>query len=127
MFEQDYIIRQIRDCAAFLAKVLFGKATALYEPSEEGVENPADQLHRRLLDLFNQGNINEAENLLFESVKENLDNPKYLEAALDFYSRCSKLGEETLCSMNFSPEEIQRGLTDITRLYQVPFDPELGT
>lgn len=88
-YENDFIMRQVRDMVRILAKVLFGKNTATYEYHEEflnensldeGEKNgelneqirkkilASDRLYSQLITMLNAGKINEAENLLFTSL-----------------------------------------------------------
>lgn len=113
MYEQDYIMRQIRDLVRFLAKILLNKDTVIYELPDMGKYTDTDYLYKELLFLLNQGKINEAENLLFE----NLDtgNERYIELALDFYERLNNFSDDYLEKNNFSREEIEEGLEESAR------------
>lgn len=111
------MMRIIKDLVRFLAKIFLNKDTALYETYDEKNYTQTDRLHKMLLDLINQGKINEAENLLFEKLDP--DNKRYIELALDFYSRLSRLEDDFLEKNNFSREEIEQGLRAVAK--------ELGT
>ena len=83
MYEQDYIMRLIQEMVRAVLKLIFhidteSPAGKLLEDSEEkaGLDT--------LLNLADEGKINEAENTVFE-ITENMDYKK-LEAALLFYS-----------------------------------------
>ncbi|MEG6611652.1 DUF6483 family protein [Pseudoclostridium thermosuccinogenes] len=113
MFEQDYLMRIIKDLVRALAKILLNKDTVAYELSDESNYTHTDHLHIKLLELIKQGNINEAENLLFEEL--DTKNKKYIELALDFYNRLSNLEDDFLERSNFSREEIEQGLKAIAK------------
>lgn len=122
MWEQDYIMRLIGDMIKFIAKVFLGKSQISYKISYEDEHSHTDLLHKRLLELIELGKINEAENLLFEEMDTN--NMEYLELALDFYQRLSKLNDDFLERNNFSREEIIEGLKDLAKefgLEKLPF------
>ena len=111
LFEQDYVMRMINDMGRFLAKILFNKDVVEYELSGEEEHLQTDDLHKQLLNLIEQGRINEAENLLFKNLKP-MDK-KYMELALDFYHRLNHLDDEFLEKNDFTREEIEQGLKEI--------------
>lgn len=113
MFEQDYIMRIIKDLGRALAKIFLNKDTVDYELPDEESYTQTDLLHIKLLELIKQGNINEAENLLFEEL--DTKNKRYIELALDFYNRLSNLDDDFLERNNFTKEEIEQGLKAIAK------------
>lgn len=113
MYEQDYMLRIVKDLVRALAKIFLNKEAAVYELMDEKNYTHTDYLHMQLLNLIKQGEINEAENLLFEGLDPN--NKKYIELALDFYSRLSDLHDDFLEKSNFSREEIEQGLKAIAK------------
>ncbi len=113
MYHQDYLIKQIRDMVKFIAKVLLKKEKPEYILSIDEEHAKYDLLHKRLLSMIGEGNINEAEDLLFE--KLDYSNPRYIELALDFYSRLNDLDDSFLAENNFSREEIEEGLKEIAK------------
>ena len=113
MFEQDYIMRIIKDLGRALAKIFLNKDTVAYELPDEENYTQTDLLHIKLLELIKQGNINEAENLLFEEL--DTKNKRYIELALDFYNRLSNLDDDFLEKNNFTKEEIEQGLKAIAK------------
>lgn len=48
-YENDIIMRQVRDMTRMLAKILFGKNTATYEYKEEDRHTATDSLYARLI------------------------------------------------------------------------------
>lgn len=113
MYEQDYIMRQIRDLVRFLAKVFLNKDVAIYEFPDTGEYTDTDYLHKELLFLLSQGKINEAENLLFENLDSG--NKRYMELALDFYERLNNFSDDYLEENNFTRKEIEEGLEELTK------------
>ena len=67
-YENDFIMRQVRDMTRMLAKILFGKNTATYEYQQEDNYTAADSLYARLITMVDAGKINEAENRLYEEL-----------------------------------------------------------
>ena len=120
MFQNDYFMRQIEMLGRFLAKLIFNKATTVYEViiDEEGNITPAGLLYLELNTMIKEGRINEAENLLFDRIEATYDN-EYLEIAIDFYSQVNNLTDEFLEEHDFSREEAMEGLTKVKQLYGI--------
>lgn len=120
MFENDYIMKQIELSAKFLAKLVFGKESPEYrlQYEETSNETPSDLLHLTLRRMIENGQINEAENLLYEQIEQEqtADN---LEVAIDFYDSLTQLDEKTLDECDFSRIEILEGLENIKRIYGI--------
>jgi len=111
VFEEDYVMRTIKDLVRFLARIFLKKDTVNYElPDDEGYTQ-TDYLHKRLIELLKQGKINEAEDLLYKELY--VGNEKYMELALDFYDRVNDFDDEFLEKNNFSREEIEEGLKEV--------------
>lgn len=83
MFEQDYIMRLVKEMIRMLLKLLFNIDTE--SPSTDLMENVEQRAFlNELLDMIDKGKINEAENLLFDP--ENTIKKDNLKTALLFYS-----------------------------------------
>jgi hypothetical protein len=82
-----------------------------YEFSKEGEVSETDLLYLQLTSLVNDGRINEAENLLFEQI--DTENKRYLELAIDFYSKLNDMSDKDLEKAGFTREEIDEGLKDV--------------
>lgn len=110
MFEEDYVMRVIREMVRALLKLLFGIET----------ENPVVELIRdkqmrdqvtELTDMIDEGHINEAENLLYQVV--DVENRDDLQMVLVFYSRLNDLDDDFLEEHDYSREEVKEGLSDM--------------
>lgn len=110
MYEQDYIMRITGNLIRFLSIIIFGKETSVYVTEDEK-SGESDELHRELLVLLSQGEINKAENLLFD--KFNPDDNRQMMVAVDFYQRLNNMDNKFLEENNFSRKEIKEGLKDI--------------
>ncbi len=120
MFEQDYIMRLIKEMVRTLLKLLFNidiesPIIELLEESEEKTTLKA------LLDMVDAGRIDEAENKIYDivsrdDVTESLDK-NALEMALLFYSYLNDKSDEFLEEHNFSRTEVKQGLMDILSRY----------
>lgn len=114
MFEQDYIMRLIREMVRMILKIVFHIDTdtptaELLSKTEEG------ELLNHLLDMVDNGKINEAENKICELTFQ--DNPENLKAALLFYSYLNDKTDLFLEKNNFSREEVKEGLKDVISRY----------
>lgn len=116
MFEQDYVMRLIKEMVRAILKLLFNMDTD--SPSTELLEDAKErQTLDELLDMVDNGFINEAENKIYEITQEGKKTD--LAIALLFYSYLNDKSDEFLEAHNFSREEIKTGLTDITVKYGV--------
>ena len=123
MITEDYLMRQIEIIARTLAKLLFDKDSPVYIIEDYQILNETDVIHNNLIDLIDKGNIDKAENLLFDKIDEELENNpdgrEYLEIAIDFYARLNDLDTKFLDSCGFEREEINDGLNEVSELYGI--------
>lgn len=114
-YEQDYVMRMIKDMVRALAMVLFGKKDIRYEIPEENDRTDADNLYMKILHMADQGEINEAENILLTEIPE--DTPDYHVMKTDFYQHISEYSDDFLAEHNYTREEILEGLESIAQDY----------
>lgn len=113
MFEQDYIMRLIRELVRTILKLSFNIETE--SPSAELLENKEEkELLGRLLDLVDSGNINEAEGQLRNYTGGNSGG---LMVELLFYSYLNDKTDEFLDSAGFSREKVKSGIDQVTDKY----------
>ena len=116
MFEQDYVMRLIKEMVRAILKLLFNIDTD--SPSAELLEDAKEQQTLdELLDMLDNGFINEAENKIYEITEEGKKTD--LEMALLFYSYLNDKSDEFLEAHNYGRDEIKAGLKDITVRYGV--------
>lgn len=116
MFEQDYVMRLIKEMVRAILKLLFNIDTD--SPSAELLEDAKEQQTLdELLDMVDNGFINEAENKIYEITEEGKKTD--LEMALLFYSYLNDKSDEFLEAHNYGRDEIKAGLKDITVRYGV--------
>lgn len=120
MFEQDYIMRLIKEMVRTLLKLLFNIdiESPIIELLEESEEKTTLKM---LLDMIDAGRIDEAENKIYDivsrdDVTESMDK-NALEMALLFYSYLNDKSDEFLEEHNFSRTEVKQGLMDILSRY----------
>lgn len=112
-------MKQIEVMINMIAKIVFKKDIISYEIINKETNISTDLLHKELIELLNSNKINEAEDLLFDSIKTN--DIRYLEVAVDFYNRLNKLSDEKLEECNFSRDEIESGLKEISEMFGLMF------
>ena len=116
MFEQDYIMRLIKDMVRAILKLVFNIDTD--SPSAELLEDTEEkQTLDELLDMADDGFINEAENRLYVITEEWKKTD--LEIALLFYSYLNDKSDEFLEAHDYSRDEIKTGLKDVTVRYGI--------
>lgn len=113
VYEQDYIMRIIKQMVAALISVILGKENKIYDLPLEDQYISSDGLLRELLTMVNDGKINEAENLLYESFEQ--DNKKDIENTILFYSYLNELDNDFLEKCNYSRDEIEMGVKEIAK------------
>lgn len=115
MFEQDYVMRLINEMVRAILKLLFNIETD--SPTAELLENKEEkELLKNLLDMVDDGNVNEAENRLYDLIN---DNSSGLEIALLFYSYLNDKTDEFLVANDFSREEIKLGINRVMNKYDL--------
>lgn len=114
MFEQDYVMRLIKEMVRVILKLLFHVDTE--SPTAELLENKEEkETLENLLDLIGAGKINEAENRLSDLV-DGADRGS-LEIALLFYSYLNDKSDEFLKENDFSREEIKLGMERVADIF----------
>jgi|WetSurMetagenome_2_1015567.scaffolds.fasta_scaffold381135_2 hypothetical protein len=119
MYHDDWLMSQIRLLAAAIAKIIFRKDVIFYEVKDDENKNETDELFLYLRTLLDSGDINTAEDLLFESLQP--DDQDLLLLAVDFYQRLNDLSDEDLVRSHFSRAEIYDGLQEVQRIYGLTF------
>lgn len=110
MFEQDYVMRLIKEMVRAMLKLLFNIDTD--SPTAELLENKEEkETLENLLDMVDAGEINEAENRLYELIS--VTDTNSLEAVLLFYSYLNDKTDDFLEANDFSREEIKLGMENV--------------
>ena len=109
--EKDYIMRMIKEMVKILFSLICGKK---YVSVEFEKENKYEVSGKNLKDFFNMidtGKINEAENMLLDSI-EYTNRSEVMAAAL-FYQYLSEKDSEFLKSNNYTNEEVLSGFKQL--------------
>lgn len=114
MFEEDYIMRTIKEMVRALLKFLFGVDTDA--PTEALLEEKQSRaVWEELKKSIDDGNINEAENALYSFI--DAGDKDALKTALLFYSYVNEKEDAYLEENNYTREEIKTGLQDVAAKY----------
>ena len=112
MFEQDYVMRLIKEMIRVILKLLFN--IDVETPTTRLIENEEEKATlEALLDMIDEGAINEAENIIFELAEDNAD----LEMILLFYSYLNDKSDTFLLENHFIRKELQADLNNILSKY----------
>ncbi len=121
MLKKDYMERQIEAISNTFAAILFGKdkvktilETEQEEDSAAAMED--DILERMVKKYLSEKKINEAENLIFNSINENKTLKKF-EIALYFFNEVNQYNDEALLNNGYSREEINDGINHLKSFY----------
>lgn len=109
--EKDYIMRMIKEMVSVLFSILLGKQyVSVDEERKNGYEVSGTDLND-LLDMVDNGQINEAENLMLDDI--DYSDKKGLAAALLFYQYLSEKKKDFLQDHDYSDEEILDGAKQV--------------
>jgi len=110
VFEQDYVMRLIKEMVRAILKLLFNIDTE--SPTVELLENKEEkETLENLLDMVDAGEINEAENRLYNLIS--VTDINSLEVALLFYSYLNDKTDDFLEANDFSRDEIKLGMENV--------------
>lgn len=112
-FEQDYLMRMIKQMVKAIIQILLGKDSTSQDLSVQDQYNSSDGFYRQLLDMVNKGQINEAENLLYE--KLDYTDQTMIKEAISFYGYLNEFDDDFLIRNNYSREEIKDGLKTVAK------------
>lgn len=114
MLKDDYIMRMINEMIHAVLVLLLGKDSENGEKLELP-EVTEDNTFQKLIVMAGEGQINEAENMLWDLLEDN--EIKYFQMALLFYDYLNDLDDDVLEQGDFSREEIADGLARVMKLY----------
>lgn len=110
MFEQDYVMRLIKEMVRAILKLLFNIDTE--SPTIELLENKEEkETLENLIGMVDAGEINEAENRLYDLISATDMNS--LEVAILFYSYLNDKTDDFLEANDFSRDEIKLGMENV--------------
>lgn len=113
----DYIMDMIEDFGELLLNL---KAKITHNEEFSTVNHDSSLGEAGLLGIMLKrmcmsGDINTAENMLFDALSEHPE-PDYFYVAVDFYKELSNMSKEFLEQNNFTIEEIKSGMQEVIEL-----------
>ena len=113
--QQDWLMRQIEMMIAAIIQLLSEKAGKEYSLQDEIKQERFTELKQKLTDLLNEGQLGEAENLLFFELEDG--DESILAIAIDFYQKANTLSDKELDEQGFTRSELLEGLSDVAERY----------
>ena len=111
--DKDYVMRIIHEWIRTLIKLIFNKDIDQDNDTEIPLE--VMERYRKLIAMIDDGEINEAENILLDGLKEG--DRAYFEMSLLFYEKLSGKTDEFLAEHDYSREEVVDGLKYVVNYY----------
>ena len=111
--EKDYIMRIIKEMVRMLFALMFGKKQFSVEQEAASRYEVSGKKLDELLAMADNGEINEAENIILASIDYGKQNE--LSAAALFYQYLSEKNEDFLQKNNYSKEEVLDGINQIVQ------------
>ena len=109
--EKDYIMRMIKEMVKILFSLICGKKYVSVEFEKENKYEVSGKNLKNFLDMIDSGKINEAENILLDSI-DYTDRNEVMAAAL-FYQYLSEKDSEFLKNNNYTKEEVMSGFKQL--------------
>lgn len=109
--EKDYIMRMIKEMVRVLFSLMFGKKYVSVELEKENKYEVSGKNLKDFLDMIDSGEINEAENILLDSI-DYTDRNEVMATAL-FYQYLSEKDSEFLKNNNYTKEEVMSGFKQL--------------
>ena len=111
--DQDYIMRIVHEWIRTLIRLIFNKDIDKGDDADVPLE--VMEQFRKLRAMIDDGEINEAENILLEGLREG--DRAYFEMSLLFYEKLSGKTDEFLAEHDYSREEVVDGLKYVVNYY----------
>ena len=111
--DKDYIMRMVHAAVRTLIRLIFGRDMDHEEKDLVSLEKL--ELFKKLTAMIDDGEINEAENLLLDGLDPN--DRDYFEMALLFYEKLGAKTEEFLLEHDYTQDEVVDGLKYIVDYY----------
>ena len=109
--EKDYIMRMIKEMVRVLFSLMFGKKYVSVELEKENKYEVSGKNLKDFLDMIDSGKINEAENILLDSI--DYTNKNEVMAVALFYQYLSEKDNQFLENNNYTKEEVLSGFKQL--------------
>ena len=111
--EKDYYMRVVHELVRTLIRLVFRKE--IDKDEEKMVPLEVLEQYKKLTAMIDDGQINEAENLLLDGME--VDSRAYFELALMFYEKLNGKTDEFLEEHDYSREEVLDGIKYVVDYY----------
>ena len=119
MFEDDYLLRLIKEMVRTVLKLVFNLELKDDDPISVVFESEnAEKMLYLLTDLADLGFIDDAENQLYDFTQNSKD-MEALKVALLFYSHLNQMDNEFLEDHDYSRDEVVSGVKDVLERYHL--------
>ena len=109
--EKDYIMRMIKEMVRVLFSLAFGKEYVSVELEKENKYEVSGKNLKIFLNMIDLGQINEAENILLDSI--DYTNKNEVMAVALFYQYLSEKDNQFLENNNYTKEEVLSGFKQL--------------
>ena len=109
--EKDYIMRMIKEMVRVLFSLAFGKKYVSVELEKENKYEISGKNLKIFLNMIDLGQINEAENILLDSI--DYTNKNEVMAVALFYQYLSEKDNQFLENSNYTKEEVLSGFKQL--------------
>ena len=109
--EKDYIMRMIKEMVRVLFSLMFGKKYVSVELEKENKYEVSGKNLKNFLNMIDLGQINEAENILLDSI--DYTNKNEVMAVALFYQYLSEKDNKFLENNNYTKEEVMSGFKQL--------------
>ena len=109
--EKDYIMRMIKEMVRVLFSLAFGKKYVSVELEKENKYEVSGKNLKNFLNMIDLGQINEAENILLDSI--DYTNKNEVMAVALFYQCLSEKDNQFLENNNYTKEEVLSGFKQL--------------
>ena len=109
--EKDYIMRMIKEMVRVLFSLAFGKKYVSVELEKENKYEVSGKNLKNFLNMIDLGQINEAENILLDSI--DYTNKNEVMALALFYQYLSEKDNQFLENNNYTKEEVLSGFKQL--------------
>ena len=109
--EKDYIMRMIKEMVRVLFSLAFGKKYVSVELEKENKYEVSGKNSKNFLNMIDLGQINEAENILLDSI--DYTNKNEVMAVALFYQYLSEKDNQFLENNNYTKEEVLSGFKQL--------------
>jgi hypothetical protein len=116
-YQQDYVMRLIKQMMQAVSNIVFKKTDTDKETDSIQTDTTESDREIDLLALADSGQINEAENLLYETL--DTTDMSQLRKAFAFYEHINEYQNDFLEEHNYSREEVLDGIKNVSEEFGI--------